>query len=229
MNIMEDVAHKLGVEIGEIFGINFGDGKYKFENGDIWSWDNRYEIWKPVLYDTVAKLLNGRYEIRKIDNVPISRYTGVRDIYTGVEDVKKGQKIYPFCEDPYISPYDSELEFNEFTDEKVKNDLERVIEIYKRLAKAASKFNTEPIDRNNNSQKKWFIYYDSSDGGALVSGFAFTTNGYNIYFTSKEAADKAIDMVGKDDLIWLFTEFEPYKGYYPSTKNASEACENDIK
>lgn len=227
MNIMEDVAHKLGVEIGEIFGINFGDGKYKFENGDIWSWDNRYEIWKPVLYDTVAKLLNGRYEIRKIDNESISKHTGARDLYTGVEDVKEGQKIYPFCEDPYISPYDSELEFNEFTDEKVKNDWERAIEIYKRLAKAASELNTEPIDWDK-EQKKWYICCGRDN--YLVCDWVYQgADGGRIYFTSSQAARKAIEVVGKDDLLWLFIEFEPYKGYYSLTKDASEACENDIE
>ncbi len=218
MNIMEDVAHKLGVEIGEIFGINFGDGKYKFENGDIWSWDNRYEIWKPVLYDTVAKLLNGRYEIRKIDNTHTSRCTGV-------EDVKEGQKIYPFCEDPYVSPYDSELEFNEFTDEKVKNDWERAIEIYKRLAKAASELNTEPIDWNK-EQKKWYICCGRDN--YLVCDCVYQgADGGRIYFTSSQAARKAIEIVGKDDLLWLFIEFEPYKGYYPSTASVSKK-ENKI-
>ena len=223
MNIMKDVAHKLGVEIGEKFAIgdcerNVALGTGKFEDDGLYL-IGRYGVISDSDY-VLKRLLNGTYKVCKMDETLMAKETGL-------EDVQEYQQVYVFGGSPYMAPCLRELNFNEFTDEKVKNDWERAIEIYKRLAKVASELNTEPIDWDNKKQEKWSIFCDNDDQPALGIGQSTSVADHNIYFTSSNAADMAIDRVGANDLLWLFNEFEPFKGYYPSPLPTSKKGEQN--
>lgn len=83
-NYMEHVAQMLGVEMGEIFSIDDGNIKYKFEDDGIYYWFARQNVWDLASYKTVMGLLNGKHKIRKIS----------QQKHTGLEDVEEGTTFY---------------------------------------------------------------------------------------------------------------------------------------
>lgn len=117
------------------------------------------------------------------------------------------------CFDPvHALAEQDELNPNHFTDLTIRDNWQRYFDIKKRLAKAASEPNTESIDWNSGALMKWRIYCKADDDCLDYSSNLFAP-GDGIYFTSKEAAEKAVEIVGQNDLIWMLRDFQPYIGY----------------
>lgn len=206
-NYMEQVARMLGVEMGEKFKIKSFE-QYKFyinENG-LQSETSGLLLFVP---DYFSDLIAGKYEIVKIP----------KRKHTGLEAVQKDEWIYPMFDVVNCMKISKERDLTtcEFSDRKIRNNWERYIAIKKRLAKAASELNTEPIDWINNAQAKWSIYYNN-DNSNLELCYGNTCPTDKIYFTSKEAAQKAIEIVGKGDLIWMLRDFQAFIGYSTEVK-----------
>ena len=209
-NYMEHVAQMLGVEMEERFKIKTFE-QYKFyinENG--LQCDNDDLSAKSILSD----LITGKHKIRKIP----------KRKHTGLEEVQEGEWVYPLFDvvDRMKSAEERQLGTREFSDRKIRDNWKRYIDIKKRLARAASELNAEPIQWDNMEQEqaKWYIFYGKYTRDIEIG----ETNSLccdNIYFTSKEAADKAIEIVGEDDLIWMLRDFQPFIGY------STEVTENE--
>ena len=133
--------------------------------------------------------------------------------HTGLEYPGYDEIIYNIHGSQYTDNRRDTLRLEEFSDKQVCDDHRRAVDIYRRLLEAAAMVNSEPIDKQNNSVYKHFIYWDT-DMKKLYTSWTAGMCYLTIYFESKEAANQAIDIVGKDDLIWLFRDFQPYIGAY---------------
>ena len=182
-NYIEKVAQMLGVEMGEVFRVkNFGNRKFYINENGLQCSDLNISG-RVILSD----LLLEHCELVKIP----------KRKHTGIEDVVEGDKIYPLfgLPDGMIAT-DNIMSITEyFSDEEIRDNWERYIAIKKRLAKVASELNTEPIDWNNCNQAKWNIYYNN-DNSNLELWCWHSSVVDDIYFTSHEAAQKAIEIVG---------------------------------
>ena len=200
-NYMEHVAQMLGVEMGEKFEIeDFKDCKFYISKDGL-----KCNSDEASANYVLSDLITGKHEIRKIP----------KRKHTGLEDVQEDEWIYSLFNDVLNSMKSSKgrkLAIREFSDKKIRNNWERYIDVKKRLARAASELNTEPIDWNNCNQKKWSIYYNN-DNGDLDSCYWNSSVVDEIYFTSREATREAIEIVGKDDLVWMLRCFQPFIGY----------------
>lgn len=200
-NYMEKVAQMLGVEMNERFRIKeLANHKFYINENGLQCETNAMFV--PEYFND---LVAGKYEIRKIP----------KRKHTGLEDVEAGDRIYRLFDmiSPLTALKKQELMSYSFADETIRDNWERYIDIKKRLAKAASELNTEPIDWDNKNQEKWYFFYDSRSGGGFKFGHSYLLNNGSIYFTSKEAAQKAVDMVGTTDLFWAFRYFQAFIGY----------------
>lgn len=226
MNLMKEIAEKLGVEMGERFYVrSVKEGNINHNYKYYFAHNGLYDEHTPTFTVRTApvmfsKLLNGDVEIVKIPERK----------HTGLEDARKDDKVY--CLDnfsSYTRTREEELYFDEFTDMRVCNEWRRAIGIVKRLCKAASELNSAPIDRFDIDTDYWFIYYDGDENNLVVNWEAGAAYGL-VCFETEEAAKKAIDIVGKDELIWLFRDFQPYIGAYKESEAAKQALkerEND--
>ena len=201
MNYMEKVAQILGVEMKEKFKIeDFEDCNFYISEKGLQS--SRLDLFCSSIF---ADLIMGRYKITKIP----------QQEHTGLEDVDAGQNVYLLfgARDGIRCPQKTVNGAEWFTDKYIRDNWERYIDIKKRLAKAASELNTEPIDWDNKNQEKWYFFYDGRPGGGFKFGHSYLLNNDSIYFTSKEAAQKAVEMVGTTDLFWAFQYFQAFIGY----------------
>ena len=66
--------------------------------------------------------------------------------------------------------------------------------------------NDKPVDWTNDKKRKWGITYDYSRSLIISCGACDYRNFTDIYFSTKEKAEEAIE-VFKDDLTWYFTEY----------------------
>ena len=198
-NYMEQVARMLGVEMNERFRIkDLADHKFYINENGL-----QCETYEIPVSGYFNDILAGKYEIVKIP----------KRKHTGLEDVVEGDSIFGvFCR-AYLVHSDRPLKPLEFTDRDVRDNWERYISIKKRLAKAASELNTEPFDLNNDEQFKWYIGWSPDNPDRLETDYILRGSEGAIYFTSQKAAERAIEIVGKDDLIWLLRDFQPYLGY----------------
>ncbi len=198
-NYMEQVAQMLGVEMEERFEIKeIEDRKFYINENGLQCETNAMFV--PEYFND---LVAGKYEIRKIP----------KRKHTGLEDVEAGDRIYRLFDmiSPLTALKKQELMSYSFADETIRNNWERYIVIKKHLAKAASELNTEPIDWNDCRQEKWYICCPDRETLTCYHIDGYPNDG--IYFISKESAQKAIEIVGKDDLIWMLRNFQPYLGY----------------
>ena len=73
------------------------------------------------------------------------------------------------------------------------------LKVIHELEKFAFENNEEEIDWNNEKQRKFFLYYSYSANQVLVNYvISMKENPFNIYFTSTEIAEKAIETIGED-------------------------------
>ena len=198
-NYMEQVAQMLGVEMGEKFKIeDFKDHKFYIS-------ENGLQCKGAKLYCTeiFTDLIAGQYKVTKAPQWK----------HTGLEDVEANDPIYMlFGRSDGRARHKGSLSGAIFSDETIRNNWERYIVIKKHLAKAASELNTEPIDWDEN-KPKWYICCDPKDNNNLTFNRICKGPEDAIYFNKAEAAKKAIEIVGKDDLIWMLRDFQAFIGY----------------
>lgn len=209
-NYMEQIAQMLGVEIGEKFEIeDFKDCKFYISKDGL-----KCNSDEASANYVLSDLITGKHEIRKIPKLK----------HTGLEDVQEDEWIYPLFNDVLNgmkSSKERKLAIREFSDKKIRDNWERYIVIKKRLAKAASELNTESIDWNDENQMKWYISCDPKDNNNLIVEYIYKGPVDSIYFNTKGATKTAIEIVGKDDLIWMLRDFQPFIGY------SEEVVENE--
>ena len=149
------------------------------------------------------------------------------DFNTQVADIKKqiekcdnkfykptkfGEKYYAILTNGEINTYNF---FNDNVDDKIigfgnyfktKEEAERKcfeIRLHRQLELFALENNETEIDWNDDSSKEYIISY-SKDRGIFVDRVYNLKDFGQVYFTSKEIAEKAIETF-KDDLIRYFT------------------------
>ncbi len=203
-NYMEQVARMLGVEVEERFKIKgYEDSKFYINKDGLQCNCSNNEIVTGIL----SNIMTGKYEIVKI---PKRKHTGLESV------AKKDEAVYILFgfRQSVSAPEPAELQTDFFTDKEIRNNWERYIDIKKRLARAASELNTEPIDWNDENKAKWYISCDPKDNNDLIfNNRIYKGPGDDIYFNKAGAAKKAIEIVGKDDLIWMLRDFQAFIGY----------------
>ncbi len=199
MNYMEKIAQMLGVEMEEKFNIeDFKDCKFYISENGLQC--KGVELYCPEIF---TDLIAGQYKVTKIPQRK----------HTGLEDVEAGDPIYMlFGRSDGRARHKGSLSGATFSDETIRNNWERYIVIKKHLAKAASELNTEPIDWNDEYKAKWYISCDPKDNKLKINCI-YKEPGDAIYFNKAGAAKKAIEIVGKDDLIWMLRDFQAFIGY----------------
>ena len=133
--------------------------------------------------------------------------------HTGLEHPGYDGIIYALDGSQYTYNGCDTLDVDEFSDKQLRDDYARAMDIYRRLAEAAAMLNGSPIDMFNADTRKYAICW-----GTASESFCYIER-YNlcdttVLFETEEAARQAIDLVGEDDLIWLFRDFQPYIGAY---------------
>jgi hypothetical protein len=119
-------------------------------------------------------------------------FTGKRYYYTNdygtIKESADPQKVNDFCDtDPNNAP--------------TKHQLQRLLALNKLMNVAYYLNNGWEPDWNDNSQRKYFIYYDSNDK-AFVIDYNTHFNYSVVYFKSIEIAEQAIEILG-DEIIKL--------------------------
>lgn len=207
MNRMKEIANMLGVEFGERFyicrtvGSKHYCGEYYFNNSGLYY--DRKEPFRESLSspDIFNELLNGTAEIKKIQK------------HTGLEHPGYDGIIYSLDGGQYTDNSRDKLTPLEFSDKQLRDDYARAMDIYRRLVEAAAMLNGSPIDKLDLGIFNYYIYWDACDKN-LCLGNTYSVCDLTVFFESEQAAEKAIEIVGKDDLIWLFRGFQPYIGAY---------------
>ena len=73
------------------------------------------------------------------------------------------------------------------------------LKVIRELEKFAFENNSEEIDWNNSKQGKYYFYFDYADMSIVIDSYYICQDTpFNIYFTSKEIAEKAIKTVGEE-------------------------------
>ena len=92
---------------------------------------------------------------------------------------------------------------------KTKEEAEKVLEkikIYMQLKRFAEEHNTEPIDWNNQKQKKWYIFYNYYNEKIRFLPSNGIKDISQVYLTSEELCEQAIEEIGEDNIKKLFEE-----------------------
>jgi asparagine N-glycosylation enzyme membrane subunit Stt3 len=63
-----------------------------------------------------------------------------------------------------------------------------------------------PIDKDDNKQKKYYLFYNFSDD-SIGCNFSTSCINQNIYCTNENIKQLAIDIIGEDDLKWYLKEY----------------------
>lgn len=85
-------------------------------------------------------------------------------------------------------------------------DIARAQEIWRKLMRWQAE-NDAPVDWENDAICHYYIYYGHNET-FYVGGLYFWQDAFNVYFSTKEKAEQAIEIF-RDDLLWLFTKFNP--------------------
>ena len=128
------------------------------------------------------------------------------------EPIKLGEKYYVISTNGYINTY---IFYNDSVDKelinfgnyfKTKEEAERKcfeIRLHRQLELFALENNETEIDWNDDSSKKYIINYSEEMGVFINRAYNLKDFG-QVYFTSKEIAEKALETF-KDDLVRYFT------------------------
>lgn len=73
----------------------------------------------------------------------------------------------------------------------------------------AAEHNAEPIDWTDDNKYKCCIVYDSNREKLCVN-VSWISKHDTVYFDSGLTALDAIQAVGKDDVLWLYRDYQPY-------------------
>ena len=133
---------------------------------------------------------------------------------TGYERVK-GERFYYITEDGDVNSYKDTSDCynshyraaNYHSSKKIAENNARADKLMRRLRRFAVEHRKTCIDWNDGAQAKFYLCYEHKDKYINVYN-SFMSHSYGeIYFNSKEAALKAIEIF-KDELIWYFTEYK---------------------
>lgn len=227
-NYIKDIIKVLGVELGEKFYIDgIGLNNVQFCITPIGLQLANHTNQSLTCNDILGYLIAGKGTIRKC----------VSDKQTGIDDIKCGHVVYPLFDQEFRASKDSDYITNpqNFTSLNICLNWEKYITIKKQLAKIASELNDKPLNWYSTSQEKWTIVYLTSnetlEPRMIQKTFAYTGDTGNILsdqicFTSKEACNVAINTVGKDNLIWLLRDFQPYLNYSWGDKDSMDTYIN---
>ena len=94
---------------------------------------------------------------------------------------------------------------NYFLTKKECADSARVVSLWLRMKRFADEYNNKKSFRKNFNN--YYIYYDHSICTIGTSASLYYQDALQIYFDSKETAQKAINTF-HDELMWYFTEYE---------------------
>lgn len=160
-------------------------------------------------------IINGKYYDAEISDKTIKQMAVEleRSKHTGLEHPGYDEVIYNINGSQYTANERETLNPGEYSDKQIRDNWQRKQQIERRLCEVAAILNSEPIDKLNENVNKWYIYWNAYNDELDFEN----TNGFlntDVYFESAEAARQAIDIVGKDDLIWLFRDFQPYVEAY---------------
>lgn len=95
---------------------------------------------------------------------------------------------------------------NYFTSQKLAENINRMQTLLRNMFRWQAE-NDEPINREQETQRKYVISYEHETNDFKVYFGINTDNGFLPYFTTSEKARRCID-VFRDELIWLFTKFK---------------------
>lgn len=89
-----------------------------------------------------------------------------------------------------------------------KKQMERIKfeqDLYRKMLRFAQQNNTNKIDWNNQNKEKYCLCYCYETNKIEICVFHYTQHFGQVYFTSKDIADKAMELF-KDELIEYFTK-----------------------
>ena len=160
-------------------------------------------------------IINGKYYDAEINDKTIKQMAAEleRPKHTGLEHPGYDEVIYNINGSQYTSNERETLKPDEYSDKQVRDNWARKQKIERRLYEAAAMLNSESVDKLNTDVGKYYIFWSAKDI-KLSIGCIYSACDIGTLFKSKEAAQQAIEIVGKDDLIWLFRDFQPYIGAY---------------
>lgn len=134
---------------------------------------------------------------------------------TGYERVNIGNCFFWDCGDKVVWETDSRNTddnslyevANYYLSKTVAENNARADKLMRQLRRFAVEHRENNTDWHNNSQHKYYIYYDYL-GNDLIIDFVQSTRDFGcIYFDTKEIAQAALDTF-HDELIWYFTEYK---------------------
>ena len=137
--------------------------------------------------------------------------------HTGIEEPERGDSIYYVDGDGILETYDySSGEFeNEYlrgrvtTDEQLCSDRDRAAQIRFALEKYAAEHNAEPLDWTDLDRYKYHIIYAYDVDDLRIRALCSTKHD-TVYFDSEQTALDAIKAVGKENVLWLYRDYQPY-------------------
>lgn len=160
-------------------------------------------------------LVNGRLVDAVLDDKQLKEATELK--HTGFEHPGYDGVVYNINGSQYTANERETLKPDEYSDKQIRDNWARKQQIERRLYEAAAMLNSEPIDKLNVDVEKHYIFWNANDM-ELSIGYICSVCDIGTLFKSKEAARQAIDIVGTDDLIWLFRDFQPYIGAYKDSE-----------
>ena len=86
-------------------------------------------------------------------------------------------------------------------------DIARAQEIWRKLLRWQAE-NDAPVDWENDAIRHYYIYYVYHSKTFYVGRLYFWQDAFNVYFSTEEKANQALEIF-YDDLLWLFTKFNP--------------------
>lgn len=95
---------------------------------------------------------------------------------------------------------------NYFLTEKECADAARVVSLWLRMKRFANEYNKENFNFTDDNQEKYFIVYDFASEVLRIDWRYSWQDMFQIYFDSKETAQKAINEF-YDELLWYFTAY----------------------
>ena len=197
---------KTGLEIVEMIakGEQPKKIKHKWEDWEIiYTYNkatNSYEYDSPDDLDLI-QFLNDEFEI--IEEEPKVWEPRECDEYYVINSESGIEKRYWNNDEYDIGSYELGDCFR--TEEEVEKTLKK-IKIYTQLKRYAEEHNTEKIDWKDYHQNKWLIY-SLRCNSELCTKNSFDKKYINqIYFTSEEECEQAIEEIGEDNIKKLFEE-----------------------
>ena len=137
--------------------------------------------------------------------------------HTGIEKPERDDSICYIDGDGILETYDySSGEFeHEYlrgrvtTDEQLCSDRDRAAQIRFALEKYAAEHNAEPLDWTDLDRYKYHIIYAYDVNDLRIRALCFTRHDI-VYFDSEQTALDAIKAVGKENVLWLYRDYQPY-------------------